>query len=186
MINISNTVSAFIRLCFCLWTSVDWASYHGPPYIKFTYSTKDNQHRGPGLISDSPCGVWGRGGTTCPLHDAPPLVMHIYDNYFSPAWMCYYLNIIQLSTSINGKYIKSISGIAVSPEFHFCVIKTKGNINSRFHKENPWLAWSSMSKRLLTEVSHCWTLQNSFLPWLIHCAINVVYKTIFQHKNTND
>ena len=34
---------------------------------------KSSCSRGPGLATDSPCGVWGRGWTACFLHDGPLL-----------------------------------------------------------------------------------------------------------------
>ena len=44
----------------------DWTCYHGPHLHAILRS------RGvSGLATDSPCGVWGRGWTTCLLHDSP-------------------------------------------------------------------------------------------------------------------
>ena len=40
--------------------------------IRFAYYTKDNQGV-PGLVTDPPCGVWGRGWTSCLLYGDPML-----------------------------------------------------------------------------------------------------------------
>ena len=46
------------------------------PWTSFTCYTKDDQQGCSGLATDSPCGVWGRGWTTCLLPDSP-LFAHI-------------------------------------------------------------------------------------------------------------
>ena len=46
----------------------DWTRYHGP----HLHAILRIISRGvSGLATDSPCGVWGRGWTTCLLHDSP-------------------------------------------------------------------------------------------------------------------
>ena len=46
-----------------------------------------------GLATDSPCGVWGRGWTTCLLHDSPLFSLHILNEswYVTLEWDFIYL-----------------------------------------------------------------------------------------------
>ena len=54
----------------------NWTLRSIKPKIIFTCYTKDNQQGVSGLATDSPCGVWGRGWTTCLLHDSPLFGSH--------------------------------------------------------------------------------------------------------------
>ena len=48
--------------------TTDWTCCHGP----HLHAILRIISRGvSGLVTDSPCGVWGRGWTTCLLHDSP-------------------------------------------------------------------------------------------------------------------
>ena len=52
----------------------DWTSCHGPQYLHAILRIISKGVSG--LATDSPCGVWGRGWTTCLLNDSP-LTAHI-------------------------------------------------------------------------------------------------------------
>ena len=53
--------------------SIDWTCCHGP----HLHAILRIISRGvSGLATDSPCGVWGRGWTTCLLHDSPLFGSH--------------------------------------------------------------------------------------------------------------
>ena len=50
-----------------------WTCCHGP----YLHAILRIISRGvSGIATDSPCGVWGRGWTTCLLHDSPPFNSH--------------------------------------------------------------------------------------------------------------
>ena len=51
----------------------DWTCCHGPQYL---HAILRIINRGVSGLTDSPCGVWGRGWTTCPLHDSPHFGSH--------------------------------------------------------------------------------------------------------------
>ena len=51
-------------------------------YTKLTIISKGV----PGLATDSPCGVWGRGWTTCLLYDDPLLGFRFWINVGGYAW----------------------------------------------------------------------------------------------------
>ena len=62
----------FLSTDFAFWIT-DWTCCHGP----YLHAILRIISRGvSGLATDSPCGVWGRGWTTCLLHDSP-LSAHI-------------------------------------------------------------------------------------------------------------
>ena len=55
----------FLSTDFAFWIT-DWTCCHGP----YLHAILRIISRGvSGLATDSPCGVWGRGWTTCLLHD---------------------------------------------------------------------------------------------------------------------
>ena len=57
---------------FAFWIT-DWTCCHGP----HLHAILRIISRGvSGLATDSPCGVWGRGWTTCLLHDSPLFGSH--------------------------------------------------------------------------------------------------------------
>ena len=52
---------------------MDWTCCHGPhAYAILRIISRDVS----GLATDSPCGVWGHGWTTCLLHDSPLFGSH--------------------------------------------------------------------------------------------------------------
>ena len=56
----------------------DWTCCHGP----HLHAILRIISRGvSGLATDSPCGVWGRGWTTCLLHDSP-----LFGSHFKMSW----------------------------------------------------------------------------------------------------
>ena len=73
-----DVVSIFNHLArICLSTDfafriTDWTRCHGPHLHAILISSGVS-----GLATDSPCGVWGRGWTTCLLHDSP-----LFDSHF--------------------------------------------------------------------------------------------------------
>ena len=52
----------------------DCTCYHGPHFHAILRIISSGAS---GLVTDSPCGVWGRGWTTCLLHDSP-----FFDSHF--------------------------------------------------------------------------------------------------------
>ena len=63
----------FLSTDFAFWIT-DWTCCHGP----YLHAILRIISRGvSGLATDSPCGVWGRGWTTCLLHDSP-----LFDSHF--------------------------------------------------------------------------------------------------------
>ena len=77
--DVHNAVSTFNHLPrmflstdFAFWIT-DWTCCHGP----YLHAILRIISRGvSGLATDSPCGVWGRGWTTCLLHDSPLFGSH--------------------------------------------------------------------------------------------------------------
>ena len=62
----------FLSTDFAFWIT-DWTCCHGP----YLHAILRIISRGvSGLATDSPCGVWGRGWTTCLLHDSPLFGSH--------------------------------------------------------------------------------------------------------------
>ena len=62
----------FFSTDFAFWIT-DWTCCHGP----YLHAILRIISRGiSGLATDSPCGVWGRGWTTCLLHDSPLFGSH--------------------------------------------------------------------------------------------------------------
>ena len=81
----------------------DLTSCHGPHnymlYIRGVW----------GLANDYPCGVWGRGWTTCLLHDIPLLGPHFIMRYFFPIYLYRVKHSATDCSPIKcTKYIKSI------------------------------------------------------------------------------
>ena len=63
----------FLSTEFSFWIT-DWTCCHGP----HLHAILRIISRGvSGSATDSPCGVWGRGWTTCLLHDSPLFGAHI-------------------------------------------------------------------------------------------------------------
>ena len=72
---------------FCVgWYSrsiIDWTCCHGP----HLHAILRIISRGvSGLATDSPCGVWGRGWTTCHLHDSPLFGSHFKMRVSMKVW----------------------------------------------------------------------------------------------------
>ena len=62
----------FLSTDFAFWIT-DWTCCHGP----YLHAILRIISRGvSGLATDSPCGVWGRGWTTCLLYDSPLFGSH--------------------------------------------------------------------------------------------------------------
>ena len=74
-LRLSTSLGSFHPRTFFGLDSLDWTGSHGPLYIRFTYYIQYNQRECcvSGLATDSPCGVLGRGWTTCLLGDGPIL-----------------------------------------------------------------------------------------------------------------
>ena len=53
----------------------DWTCFHGP-HLHATCILRIISRGVSGLATDSPCGVWGRGWTTCLLHESPLFGSH--------------------------------------------------------------------------------------------------------------
>ena len=62
----------FLSTDFAFWIT-DWTCCHGP-YLHAILRIISRSVSG--LATDSPCGVWGRGWTTCLLHDSPLFGSH--------------------------------------------------------------------------------------------------------------
>ena len=62
----------FLPTDFAFWIT-DWTCCHGP-YLHAILRIISRSVSG--LATDSPCGVWGRGWTTCLLHDSPLFGSH--------------------------------------------------------------------------------------------------------------
>ena len=62
----------FLSRDFAFWI-MDWTCCHGPHlHVILRIISRGVS----GLATDSPCGVWGRGRTTCLLHDSPLFGSH--------------------------------------------------------------------------------------------------------------
>ena len=69
---ISIVITIILSTDFAFWIT-DWTCCHGP----HLHAILRIISRGvSGLATDSPCGVWGRGWTTCLLHDSPLFGSH--------------------------------------------------------------------------------------------------------------
>ena len=67
-VSIFNHLPRMFRPRILLFRITDWTCCHGPNL----YAILRIIGRGvSGSATDSPCGVWGRGWTTCLLHDSP-------------------------------------------------------------------------------------------------------------------
>ena len=81
MINWCDSVSVFMRL-LKMFLSEDFIfekriGFHGPPLYPIYIITFTIIGKGvSGQATDSSCGIWGRGWTTCPLCDSP-LYIHV-------------------------------------------------------------------------------------------------------------
>ena len=69
----------------------DWTCHHGPHlHAILMIISRDVS----GLATDSPCGVWGRGWTTCLLHDSPLFCSHfkmrVGMSVWSDIWYIFY------------------------------------------------------------------------------------------------
>ena len=62
----------FLSTDFAFWIT-DWTCCHGP-YLHAILRIISRSVSG--LATDSPCGAWGRGWTTCLLHDSPLFGSH--------------------------------------------------------------------------------------------------------------
>ena len=90
-----DAVSIFNHLPRMLWSTdfafwiTDWTCYHGP----HLHAILRIISRGvSGLATDSPCGILGRGRTTCLLHDSPFFGSHFKMSwYVSLEWYFIYL-----------------------------------------------------------------------------------------------
>ena len=60
--------------CLSLYILIDLLS------IRFTYNTTNNHKECSWLATDSLCGVWGSGWTTCLLYDGPRLDLSFWNN----------------------------------------------------------------------------------------------------------
>ena len=69
---LTTSLGRFLSTDFAFWIT-DWTCCHGP-YLHAILRIISRSVSG--LATDSPCGVWGRGWTTCLLHDSPLFGSH--------------------------------------------------------------------------------------------------------------